>query len=158
MRLVPLNRGRMAKVSDRDYHRVRKFTWWESQGYAVRALPRRGKKNSPLQLMHVFIRGAGEEWDHRNGDGLDNRRCNLRRATHALNLANRGKPRGEYTSPFKGVCWHRQKGKWRAYLKVQYQQKHLGLFDDAAEAAKAYDRAAKKAYGSFARTNFSHRD
>lgn len=154
MRIL-LDKGKMAWVSRCDSARVRQFNWWESDGYAVRALPRQGRKNSPLQLLHVFILGQvpGREIDHRDGDGLNCRRSNLRRTTHALNLANRGKPRGVYSSKFKGVSWHKARGKWRAYIKVAYRQRFLGLFPNEFSAALAYDRAARQHFGKFAITN-----
>jgi len=159
MKIIPLGKGLDAYVDDSDYELVSMFSWWECEGYAVRALPRRGQKNSPLQMMHVFLLGKedGREIDHRNGNGLDNQRGNLRQASHSENLANRGKPTGTYASAFKGVTWSRNAGKWRAYIKKDYRQKHLGYFELETDAAAAHDTAAKQIYGEFAQTNLPNR-
>jgi hypothetical protein len=85
--------------------------------------------------------------DHINGNGLDNRRCNLRICTPAQNGLN-SRPRVDGKSRFKGVFPHGDR--WRAKVGGR----HLGLFDDEVEAAKARDRLARKLHGKFARLNF----
>lgn len=89
--------------------------------------------------------------DHINGDGLDNRRCNLRVVTSRQNSQNRAKMRGT-TSRFKGVC--RASNSWVANLCVDYSQIYLGSFDNEQDAARAYDAAARKRFGSCAALNF----
>lgn len=91
--------------------------------------------------------------DHWNLNRLDNRRSNLRPATRAQQQWNRG-PTCTNTSGFKGVSWHRLRARWRASIRLDGRQVHLGLFDDPAEAARAYDAAALDAWGDFARVNF----
>jgi hypothetical protein len=93
--------------------------------------------------------------DHVNRDRLDNRRSNLRLVTVAQNTQNSGpkKTKGR-TSSFKGVCLDKQSGKWQAQIKVKGISKYLGQFYDEADAAKAYDVAAKQVYGEFAYQNF----
>jgi len=100
--------------------------------------------------MHTFLTG----WpmvDHRNGNGLDNRRANLRPATKSQNGANR-LIAASNKSGFKGVDL--KKGRWRAQIKVVGSKIHLGYFDLAEEAARAYDMAAIEAFGEFATLNF----
>lgn len=140
-------------MSRQDFSSAKKSVWWESQGYAMRALPRNGGATR-LQSLHVFILGSklGLEIDHRNGNGLDCRRRNMRWATHSQNIANAGKRPG--SSQYKGVSWMKSKGKWRAVIKLHYRQYHLGLFTNEVKAAKAYDRAAKKVFKQYAKTNF----
>lgn len=103
--------------------------------------------------MHRAILGAslGEEVDHRDGDGLNNIRRNLRACTHGRNTQNQRRP-VHNTSGFKGVS---QKGnRWRAYIKFNGVQHHLGTYDSAIHAAKVYDRSAQRLFGHFSRLNF----
>lgn len=89
--------------------------------------------------------------DHKNGDGLDNRRQNLRPATHQQNTQNNRSRRS--STGFKGA-YRDGGGKFRAAIMHEGKLKHLGKFDTAEQAARAYDAAAKRIYGEFARTNF----
>lgn len=91
--------------------------------------------------------------DHANGDGLDNQRHNLRYATPSQSQANRTTPSGN-TSKYRGVCWDKGAKKWRAAIKVEYVSLFLGLFTQELDAVHAYDAAALKHYGVFARLNF----
>ncbi|MHC4389402.1 MAG: HNH endonuclease, partial [Planctomycetota bacterium] len=90
--------------------------------------------------------------DHINGDGLDNRKANLRLATVAQNAwnANKRNPRSGY----KGVCFAGEKRLWRAAIVCNRKRIHLGYFRDRTTAAKAYDTAAKRLHGEFASLNF----
>jgi len=94
----------------------------------------------------------GQCIDHINGNGLDSRRANLRFATAAQNAWNSKKrsPRSTY----KGVWFAKDKNKFRAAIGHNKKRIHLGYFDSPIDAAKAYDIAAKKHHGRFARTNF----
>jgi len=92
--------------------------------------------------------------DHKNGNGLDNRKFNLRICTRSQNQQNKKKPISN-TSGFKGVAWSKAANKWCAYIAVNKERIHLGLFVDPKEAARAYDTAARKFFGEFARPNFS---
>jgi len=98
-----------------------------------------GRSLSPLQA------------DHKDGDGLNNTRSNLRAATHSQNGANKRKQPG--SSRYKGVSWRTQNQKWRAYIRASGKQKHLGFFSTELEAACAYDRSAKEQHGQFALLN-----
>lgn len=112
-----------------------------------------GSRNRNLYLHRLILNvGDGEEVGHRNGDGLDCRRSNLRIATHRLNLANQ-RPQQGRSSRFKGVSWNRAKGRWEAYIRVNGRQRKLGYFIDEVDAALAYDAAAIEAWGDFARPN-----
>lgn len=91
--------------------------------------------------------------DHIDGDGSNNRIANLREATNAENMRNRGGNKNT-TSQYCGVSWHRQTSKWLARIMLFGKRTHLGSFTDEIEAAKAYDVAALKLHGNFARLNF----
>ena len=104
--------------------------------------------------MHKMIMQPpkGYQVDHINGDRFDNRRSNLRLCTVSQNCANRTsriKPRSGY----RGITWHPTTQKWRACIKVNQKKISLGLYFDIKQAALAYNEAAQKHFGSFARLN-----
>jgi len=104
-------------------------------------------------LMHKLITG----WpgcDHINGDGLDNRRTNLREATRSQNMANRRKSVPGSASRFKGVSLHADRRQWRAQIGIRGKRVYLGLFPSEEGAARAYDEQARVAFGEFAALNF----
>ena len=112
-----------------------------------------------LILLHRFLTGFEGLTDHINGDGLDNRLCNLREATPAQNNYNSPKQKTN-TCGFKGVSLDRggkkrkRKPIYRAQIKADGKYKNIGRFHTAIEAARAYDKAAKELHGEFARLNF----
>lgn len=153
---IPLTRGMYALVDDDDTGSVSQFRWHAAKGgrggwYARRGV-RRGDK-WVTESMHRFLTG----WpyvDHRNGDGLDNRRDNLRPATDVQNNRNQTKTQGK--SRYKGVSWiRRSKSRpWHAKIRVDYKSQHLGYFATEEEAGRAYDAAARRLFGEFAAVNF----
>lgn len=156
-------RGRVALVDDADYDLVMRYRWRcqeQSRGpglkphgpYAIATIPGSGNKSI---LMHVLITGRIGT-DHGDGDGLNNQRCNLRPATNGQNKANSQKYAGATKSTYKGVYWQSRGnwGRWAAQIRVNGHLRSLGVFTDQIEAARAYDAAAREAWGEFARPNF----
>lgn len=155
MKEIPLSRGRVALIDDEDYERVSAIGAWVVQLDEHTAYARHNECSDGVRsaiLMHSLITGWAYV-DHRNGDGLDNRRANLREATHAQNMGNKRLYRTN-TSGFKGVTYERRGGRWVASIQVNGRKRYLGTFASPQEAAHIYDTAALSAWGEFARINF----
>lgn len=152
---------RFAKISPQDAGPILLYKWrithsrkgTERIYYA--AANERGTKPRVIK-MHRLILSAPDGWhvDHINGDGLDNRRENLRLVNPQLNQANSRKHKPG-TSRFKGVCWSRKANKWRAYVSVDRRQIHIGLYEEEMAAAQAYDLKAKELWGEHAHLNLA---
>jgi len=151
---IPLTQGKVTLVDDEDFEWLNQWKWYHDKGYAARETASRGKPQRKRIAMHRLIVDPppGMETDHRNGDGLDNRRCNLRTCTHKQNSANSGKS-ASASSRYKGVSWHRQNRKWQSFIGVNGRRKYLGCFRSEEQAARAYNRAALILFGEFARLN-----
>lgn len=154
---VPLTRGFEAVIDAADAPLVLGRSWnahVSTRTGKVYAAGRTGR-GTPYEFMHNVILGVPPLTitDHRDCDGLNNRRQNLRVATHSQNNANRMK-NSRSRSRFKGVYWEVAKGKWRVRPKLNGKFRHVGYFTDEAEAARAYDAAARELFGEFARLNF----
>lgn len=124
--------------------------------YAVRHITT-GYKKQGLLLLHkvIFERFAtllpGQVIDHKDNNPLNNRRSNLRIASHSQNMQNRKRHKNN-TSGYKGVTWHKGKGKWRAAITVNKRKVHLGYFVNLEDAAAAYHTASEQLHREFSRT------
>lgn len=163
MKQIGLTQGHLVLIDAIDYEWLNQWKWSFSGycgrkfGYAVRrTYPKGRNRKSKTVLMHRLITECpeGMEVDHINGNRMDCRRSNLRVCTRLGNTKNRGLGKNN-TSGFKGVSWHKINGVWTANIRLNKKRIHLGSFKDKTEAAKAYDKAAIKYFGEFARLNFS---
>lgn len=151
--MIPLTHGKFAIVDEADAELVLAGSRWTAiqpkthTWYAIRYA---GPPKDSIS-MHILVAGY-KGVDHINGNGLDNRRINLRPATRQQNSANCG-PQRNNTSGYKGVSWHRKMNKWVSQIRVNGRAVHLGSFTDPVEAARAYNRAAAGAFGEYAWLN-----
>lgn len=153
MRVIDLGHGRVAIVDAEDYERVAQHSWRynpRGSGYAIGLVD---GKTAQLGRFILGVTDRGSVVDHIDHDTLDCRRANLRVCTNALNRRNTLR-HSDSRSPFKGVCYHRTAKKWQAQIQVDKRRIYLGLFENAEDAARAYDRAALEHHGEFACLNF----
>ena len=155
---IRLTKGQFAIVDPDDFLRLCRCSWYAVEGgatfYAVRTIRKEGRYHRVH--MHREVLPVPDEMfvDHINGNGLDNRKANLRPATRTQNLRNRKKTRRSSRSRYKGLHWDKHWKQWRVRICVNRIKIQLGLYDDEIEAAKAYDRAAIEHHGEFASLNF----
>jgi hypothetical protein len=153
MEEIPLTQGKIALIDDEDYPSIARYRWYARKDrinkelfYAYRTVRRH-----PYRLtiaMHNQILGI-KGVDHKNGDGLDNRRENLRSASKGQNIWNSRPYKGKQ---FKGTGKFRNG--WQARIAINGKQIWLGCFKTEEEAAMAYDKKARELFGDYARTNF----
>ena len=164
-RLLPLSHDKFAIVDADRFDELNKHKWsWRGSGrgngYAGRLVGVRRK----VLLLHHAVLGikSSIHVDHKNRNGLDCRRENLRVSTRSGNGANRDKFAGTFTSKYKGVVDRRRhvfrRCPWLARIRVNDELIFIGYYASEHEAAVAYDAAALHYFGEFARTNFPWRD
>ena len=124
--------------------------------YAVCRKPDPNGKKPKVVCMHREVAHTpdGLFCDHINGRTLDNRKKNLRSATRSQNVWNSKKTSRSGYSKYKGVTFRKRSKRWVSMIGVNSRQIFLGSFEDEIRAAKAYDKAAKKHFGEFAKLNF----
>ena len=156
---LPLSKGYYALISRRDYPLVRKYKWHADvrklQVYASTSMNINGKRCEVR--MHVLLlgtlgKGHSVIGEHKNGDGLDNRRRNLRLANKKQNAWNARPQKGRL---FRGITLQKRlkSRPWQARIHREGETKHLGYFATAIQAAIAYNREAKRRDGKFVRLN-----
>lgn len=162
MKKIALSRGLFALVDDDDYEFLNQWKWYARKDrhnyYALRNDYKRldaGVYYQKTIFMHRLIMAVSESHilvDHRDNDGLNNQKNNLRICTHQENSMNK-KKRVKSSSVYKGVTWHKRIKRWEAQIQFKGKHYHLGFYDVESEAADAYDSASKKHHGDFAKNN-----
>lgn len=157
MGVIELTKGQYCIVDDADFNSLKKYSWHvrcdrDGRYYATRSFWEGDKMKTLPMHRQLLDAPKGVYVDHINGNTLDNRRSNLRLCTNRQNTQNaRKRARTGSKSKYKGVSEHY--GKWRARIRVDGAVIHLGSFLNQVDAAKAYDKAAAKYFGEFARLN-----
>jgi hypothetical protein len=161
MRQIELTKGYYAEVDDADYVWLMQWKWCACVNqstiiYAVRGIRTNGKTR--LTYMHRAILGVKKQRiDHKDNNGLNNQRNNLRIATRAQNMANSRSYRN-CAIGYRGVYRPADRAKYRARITIGGKDVHIGSFEFVEDAARAYDAVAFKAFGEFAKLNFGGSD
>lgn len=157
MKKISLTQGKVALVDDKDFEFLSKFKWYARKNgrtyYATRNSRQVNKVRTAQIQMHKVIMGetpCGKEIDHIDGNGLNNKRVNLRFATKTENNRN-CLIRKDNTSGHKGVYWDKNSRKWKAQVGYNKKVLSLGRFDSIEEAIKTYQNFVKENFGEFVR-------
>lgn len=152
---IDLSGTKTAKVSIQDAY-LAEFKWIyqriKKKEYAFRYESQDGQQVRIYLHREIMAPPRGMEVDHISGDGLDNRRENLRVVTKQQNLMNTP-PSCRNRSGYKGVSWSKRAKKWVASIRVNKKTRNLGFFDTKERAAYAYDMIAEKIFGQYAYLN-----
>lgn len=147
---INLSQGYVAKIDAADLNLVSQHCWHlHNSNGKLYAATGGGRKRI---FMHSLIFGS-LGIDHKDGDGLNNSRENLRKASHCQNMQNRKLGKNS-TSGYKGVSFDKSVGLWKASIGHNFRRYNLGRFSTKEQAALAYDKKAKELHGNFAVLNF----
>jgi hypothetical protein len=154
-RKIKLTQGKFAIVDQEDFEKLNAHKWYAKRcGRNFYAHRKNGAGATASMHRQIMKPPTGYCVDHKNGDGLNNTRNNLRIVTIAENNYNKRKSLNVRSSKYKGVSIDKRTNKWRAIIYYKYIKIHLGCFDNEEEAARAYDEAARELYGEYAMLNF----
>jgi hypothetical protein len=156
--IITLSSGHTLQVDDADAAIAAGRSWQAQRGkagtfYAAAVLVENGKQRKVYLHRLIMQAGPGQRVDHIDGNGLNNRRDNLRICSNAENMRNMRVSPLRGSSIYKGVSWNARRKKWRAYIVHDGRQRNIGYFTNESDAARAYDAAAVKTFGSFANLN-----
>ncbi len=153
--IIPLTQGQETIIDDEDWDLVKKYKWSAhydptTNGYYATTSLRTAVNKRVTAQMHRIIMNAptNMEVDHKDLNGLNNQRHNLRLATRGQNSCNRRIPSNNI-SGHKGVYYITQTNKWRAQIRSNRHLRHLGYFGTKEEASEAYKNAAKEIHEGY---------
>ena len=147
-----------AKVDIEDYWIVKDYTWsLAKRNDTFYVATSDYKNNHENLLLHRLLLPNSKEVDHEDMNGLNNTRKNLRECTKSQNGMNKKKYKNN-TSGYKCVYFNKKRKKYEAYIVKNKKKKHIGYFDTAIKAAKAYDKKAIELFGKFNNLNFPIED
>ena len=152
---ITLTRGYEAVIDAADVPLVVKHNWYTENNrggliYARRCDNSGGRKGTMNLHRQIMQPAKGLMVDHINGDGLDNRRANLRVVNSSQNRMNQKKSL-QNTSGYKGVYWNKRDCRWYARIKVNQKPIHLGIFQCPKDAYAAYCKASAELHGEYGR-------
>ncbi len=161
MKLIPLTQGQFAQVDDEDYEYLNQWKWLAHKSYktiyAERNVRIKGGKQVTIKMHRIIMNtDKGMLCDHKDHNGLNNVRSNLRNCTSTENQRNTSSKTGsssKYLGVSKDESWNRKK-QWRTSICVNKKRMFIGMFLTEVEAATAYDKVAKKYFKEFANLNF----
>jgi predicted nucleic acid-binding Zn-ribbon protein len=148
---IPISKGYFALVNEEDYQCLIQYNWSLSNGYAITTI-KDENKNKTISMHRMIMNDPKDKFiDHINGDKLDNRKENLRLATHQQNQMNRAK-RKNSRSKFKGIKV-KSTGSYEVRITYQGERIYIGTFKTEESGANAYNYYANEYFGEFARLN-----
>jgi len=151
-RTIQITQGKSVLVDNEDFEFLSKYKWHYLKSGNEVAVTHLNKKKKVYMHRLLLNPPKNKLVDHINGNGLDNRRFNLRICTQKENVRNH-KIFSTNTSGYTGVHWAKDKKKWQSRIRVNYKRISLGYFKNIIKAAQAYNEAAKEYFGEFARLN-----
>ena len=148
MKKIPLTQGLFALVDDDDYEWLMQWKWQaykHCNTFYARRFVTKNKRRATIRI-HQQILGIrlGMITDHKDGNGLNNQRHNLRHVTVRQNAQNRHIKK---TSKYPGVHWEKRSERWQAQIGLNGRRKHLGYFTDERDAFSAYKEAVQAMTG-----------
>lgn len=161
MKQIPLTKNKFAIIDDEDFENLSKYKWYANKHgrsyYVIRNKPI-GNGKQKTEYIHNYILNCpdGFEIDHKDGNGLNNQKSNLRISTHNQNIMNM-KPHLNKLVEFKGVDLYKKNNKYRVRITINGKTIALGYFKDKIKAAETYDEKALELFGEFAHLNFPER-
>lgn len=152
-RWLPLSQGLYAIVDADMYPHLSQFLWHITKNTRSPLYAETYDSNDDAQKLHWLV-AKRKLVDHINGNGLDNRRRNLRPYKLSRENSRNRKMDRRNTSGYKGICLDKRRGRWNATITVNRKSIYLGSYLNPHDAARAYDAAARIYFGEFARVNF----
>lgn len=158
MKKIQLTRGMVAIVDDEDFESLNQRKWFAANNrgnFCACRVMRTQFQEHKIKMCNVIMNvPEGMVVNYKDGNRMNNRKENLRVCTKSQAQQNQKPQQRNKSSEYKGVSRLKNRGKWMAYIKVNGNDVYLGVYKQEIDAALAYDEAAEKYFGEFARPNF----